>query len=63
LDNKHSVFGEVAGEEDQKVVNSIVAGDKIGSITITGDYSELAEAHKDQLYSWNSVLKSKRNDL
>lgn len=60
LDDKHSVFGEVVGQDDQKVVNSVVAGDKIGSITITGDYSELAEAHKDQLDSWNSVLEAKK---
>lgn len=56
LDNKHSIFGEVVGEKDQKVVNSIVQGDKITSITIEGDYSKLAEKDKDTLDKWNEIL-------
>jgi peptidyl-prolyl cis-trans isomerase B (cyclophilin B) len=56
LDNKHAIFGQVVDEEDQKVVNSIVGGDKIISITIDGDYSDLAEKYKDQLDSWNKTL-------
>jgi peptidyl-prolyl cis-trans isomerase B (cyclophilin B) len=59
LDNKHSIFGEVVDEKDQKVVNSIVQGDKITSITIEGDYSKLAEKDKDTLDKWNEIL-SKR---
>jgi len=58
LDDKHSIFGQVAGEEDQKVVNSIAGGDKIISITISGNYSALAEKYKDQLESWNSTLEN-----
>lgn len=60
LDNRHSVFGEVAGAGDQKVVNSIVQGDKINSIEIEGDYSQLAEKYKDQLDAWNQVLDRNR---
>jgi peptidyl-prolyl cis-trans isomerase B (cyclophilin B) len=60
LDDKHSVFGEVVGENDQKVVNRIVAGDKINSITITGDYSELTEKYRDRLEGWNAVLEAKK---
>ncbi len=56
LDNKHTIFGEVVGPEDQKVVNSIVAGDKISTIVIEGDYSKLAETYKSQLDEWNKVL-------
>jgi len=56
LDNKHTIFGEVVGEKDQAVVNSIVQGDKIISITITGDYSKLAEKNKDTLDKWNEIL-------
>jgi peptidyl-prolyl cis-trans isomerase B (cyclophilin B) len=59
LDNKHTIFGQVIGDEDQKVVNSIAGSDKIISITIDGDYSALAEKYKDQLESWNKVLESK----
>src|SRR5512145_289202 len=49
LDNKHSIFGEVADAKDQQVVDSITQGDTIISITIEGDYTELAEACKDEL--------------
>lgn len=34
LDGKHTVFGKVNGQEDQDVVNAIVIGDTINSITI-----------------------------
>jgi peptidyl-prolyl cis-trans isomerase B (cyclophilin B) len=58
LDNKHSVFGEVLSKDDQKVVDSIAQGDMIESITIEGDYQELAEAHGELLDSWNKTLDS-----
>ena len=44
--------------QDQKVVNSIVAGDKINTATVEGDYSKLAEQYKDQIDSWNKTLQS-----
>lgn len=56
LDNHHTVFGAVMGERDQKVVDSIVQGDRINSITIEGDYTELAKNYKDQLVAWNKIL-------
>ncbi len=59
LDNKHTIFGQVVDERDQAVVNSIVQGDKIDSITIKGDYSKLAEDHKEQLAEWNAILDNK----
>lgn len=34
LNNKHTIFGEVISNEDQKIVNSIVQGDKIIEIKI-----------------------------
>lgn len=58
LDGKHTIFGEVVDTQDQKVVNSIVAGDKINSVTINGDYTKLAEQYKDQLDAWNKTLQS-----
>ena len=57
LDGKHTIFGEVVDAQDQKVVNSIAAGDKINSITIDGDYSKLAEQYKEQLDTWNKALQ------
>ena len=59
LDDKHTIFGEVAGEEDQNVVDSIVKGDKIIAVTIEGDSTALAEEHKEQLDSWNKALATK----
>ena len=56
LDNKHTIFGEVVDETDQKVVNSIVTGDTILTITIEGDDTRLAEDYKAQLDQWNKVL-------
>ncbi len=60
LDNKHTIFGEVVGPEDQKVVNSIVAGDKIKSIDIEGDYSKLAEEYKNDLEAMNKAIEKQR---
>ena len=59
LDGKHTIFGEVVDEQDQKVVNSVGGGDKIDSIVIEGDYSKLAGEQKDQLDAWNEVLGKK----
>ncbi|HOJ70620.1 MAG TPA: peptidylprolyl isomerase [Syntrophorhabdaceae bacterium] len=60
LDNRHTVFGEVVGPEDQRVVNSISVGDKIKTVVIDGDYSELAADYKDQLERWNKVLEKRK---
>ncbi|MGD0231096.1 MAG: peptidylprolyl isomerase [Syntrophorhabdales bacterium] len=57
LDDKHTIFGQVVDGQDQTVVNSISAGDKINSITLEGDYSELAKGHKDQIDAWNEILR------
>lgn len=56
LDGKHTVFGEVEGDEDQTVVNAVASGDKIESITIVGDTKALFEQVKDVLENWNAVL-------
>jgi len=56
LDGKHSVFGQVVGDDDQAVVNSIVQGDRIESIAIEGDTTALFESVKDQLERFNKTL-------
>ena len=56
LDGKHTVFGEVVGDADQKVVNAIVQGDKIKSVTIEGDVSSLMEGIKTIVEKWNTTL-------
>ena len=58
LDGKHTVFGEVVSGADQDVVNQIVQGDKIHSIMIEGDISELMESVKPMLDQWNATLDS-----
>ena len=59
LDGKHTVFGSVIGDEDQEVVNSILQGDKIESITIEGDASSLLEKISDRINEWNEILDKK----
>ncbi|MGD2040038.1 MAG: peptidylprolyl isomerase [Anaerolineae bacterium] len=56
LDGKHTVFGEVEGPEDQKVVNSISGGDTIRTVEIEGDTSALFEQTRDYLEKWNRIL-------
>lgn len=57
LDGKHTVFGAVAGDADQKVVNSIRQGDTMAGIVIEGDTAELLEKVSDRIAKWNSILK------
>jgi len=63
LDGRHTVFGEVVGDEDQQIVNAIRQGDKIVSVTIEGDAAALLEAQQDRLALWNAVLDSHFPDL
>jgi peptidyl-prolyl cis-trans isomerase B (cyclophilin B) len=56
LDRHHTVFGEVMGDEDMKVVNSIVQGDHIDAIVIQGDPSELLSAQREEIKAWNKKL-------
>jgi peptidyl-prolyl cis-trans isomerase B (cyclophilin B) len=59
LDGKHTVFGEVVGQEDRDVVNRIVAKDKIEKIVVEDDPSDLFATVKDQLDQWNAILDKK----
>ncbi|UXI67345.1 peptidylprolyl isomerase [Tahibacter amnicola] len=56
LDGKHTVFGEVISADDQKVVDSVRGGDKIGSIRIEGDASALLAGQKARVDQWNATL-------
>ena len=56
LDGKHTVFGAVTSEDDQKVVNSIKQSDKIEKIEILDDTAPLFEQTKSHLENWNKVL-------
>ena len=54
LDGLHSVFGNVTS--GMEVVRSIARGDRIVSITITGDTSALMARKKAEVDAWNATL-------
>lgn len=56
LDGKHSVFGKVAAEQDQEVVNRIEQGDKINSVKIEGDTDTLLSTMSERVAQWNQKL-------
>lgn len=56
LNGKHTVFGVVVSDEDQKVVNKIAKGDTIDSLTIEGDTAELMAKVAAQRSKWNAVI-------
>ena len=65
LDGKHTVFGKVVDATDQAVVNAIVKGDKIISVTINrkGDKAEAfqgGEAHFNQFDEENKKRQAER---
>ena len=55
LDDAHTIFGAVQSAADQEVVNAIVQGDKIISVTIDGDATELL-ASVPEVAEWNATL-------
>ena len=57
LDGKHTVFGEVMSEADQKVVNQIVQGDKIISIIVEGEIEELMTSISPMIEKWNTGFR------
>jgi peptidyl-prolyl cis-trans isomerase B (cyclophilin B) len=56
LDDHHTIFGEVVSREDQDVVNSIVQGDRIDSIEIQGNTSDVLAEMQDDVDKWNKKL-------
>ncbi len=57
LNRKHSVFGEVA--YDQEVNDSIVCGDTITKIQICDSIDALFAAQISNLEKWKAVMKSR----
>jgi peptidyl-prolyl cis-trans isomerase B (cyclophilin B) len=56
LDGKHTVFGEVVGADDQKVVDAIRQGDAIEKVEIEGNTAPLLDAQPDRIKTWNAAL-------
>lgn len=55
LDGRHTVFGEVLGEEDQAVVDAIEMNDILESIELEGEAGILA-AQAERINDWNDQL-------
>ncbi|MGA9573169.1 MAG: peptidylprolyl isomerase [Lysobacterales bacterium] len=55
LDGKHTVFGSVISEDDQHVVNAVVGGDEIISVTVSGG-EDLLEQQASRVSEWNAKL-------
>ena len=55
LDDAHTVFGAVQSDADQAVVNAIVMGDSLNSVSIEGDAKELL-ASVTEVAEWNAIL-------
>ena len=55
LDNKHTVFGCVTGEESQNIVNLIEQSDTILKIEIDGDLPDNKEV-SETIEIWNDLL-------
>ena len=63
LNYKHTIFGEVVSDEDQKVVDAVAQGDKIQTIEITGDVDKFLDAQKELVNQINEILKQTMPDL
>ena len=56
LDGKHSVFGAVVGDEDMSVVNQIEQGDRIRTVKIEGDSSDVMTKAQSKVEEWNKIM-------
>ena len=63
LDGKHSIFGEVVGDKDLDVVNSISSDDTIISMTIEGNVETLFKSTLESVTVWNDMLDDEFPDL
>ncbi|MGE7137115.1 peptidylprolyl isomerase [Luteibacter sp. NPDC031894] len=59
LDGKHSVFGEIVGPEDQKVVDATRQDDTIEKVEVSGDVDALLEKQAAKVKEWNATLDAR----
>jgi peptidyl-prolyl cis-trans isomerase B (cyclophilin B) len=55
LDDAHSVFGEVASDADQVVVDSVEQGDNITRISMTGDVDAFLASQQARIDEWDKA--------
>ena len=60
LDGRHTVFGTVVDSADQAVVDSIMVGDTITGIEVSGA-DELLKSQAQRVAEWNAVLSRRAN--
>ncbi len=60
LDGKHTVFGEILGEDDLKVVNAIEQEDEITKVEIVEEIETFLAPMADQLAEWNKILENRK---
>jgi peptidyl-prolyl cis-trans isomerase B (cyclophilin B) len=63
LDGKHTVFGEITGDNDQEVIDSIRQGDTITTVTIEGDVAALFAKVPEKLKAWNLAISMRFPNL
>jgi len=59
LDGKHTVFGQVVDADDQKLVDAVRQGEKIGSVRIVGDADAVLAAKAERVAEWNKTLDAR----
>lgn len=63
LDDAHTIFGTVVGPEDQAVVDAVEQGDKIMSVTVSGDVDALLESQAERVAAWNEAVSEQFPNL
>lgn len=63
LNYKHTIFGEVVSEEDQKVVDSVAQGDSMETIEISGDVEAFLEAQAELVKNIDDILAQTMPEL
>lgn len=60
LNGVHTIFGEIVGDKDTKVVKKIAVGDVIEKIEITGDTTALMSKYEKEIKEWNAILDAQK---
>ena len=56
LNGNHTIFGEVASENDLEVVKLLSNNDVMERVEIKGDVNGILDTYKDRVAQWNLIL-------